>query len=153
MEGHLIFVLCVILIFGGYQVYWIWVARKERDKWKEILLSGRKYKAKITAIQNTYMRFGDSFSIIVSVDLPNRGEALLTNWPSMKYCPYTIGTETEVYWSKKYPEEFMFIDESLWVFRGLNPVHNGKIKQGIFQIRFFLTWAFAIVVIIIGLQL
>ena len=150
MDERVLFALLVFLIAGGYQCYWIRRASLDKRKWEAIAASGSKCKGIIKSIDHDYMRYGERLNVYVGLSIPGRGELLLRNWPVLKHCPYAVGSEAEVLWSPDFPDEFIFASEEVWVMSGLNPIINGRFSKGVFKFRFFMIWALAVALILIG---
>ena len=144
------FILSVLLITGVYQYYWIRRAIRDRRKWAAIIGAGAVFTGTIASIESDYSRYGERLNINMRLNLPGKGDVLLQNWPALRYCPYAAGSEAEIHWSPEYPAEFIFANEAVWRMRGLNPVADGRIRPGVFKFRFFMTWAAAVAVILIG---
>jgi len=151
MDERILFAAAVFLIAGGYQCYWIYRAVTEKSKWAAIAATGSVYTGTVKYIKSDYIRHGKRLDVYVTLSLPEKGEMLLRNWPEIRHCPYTVGSEAEVLWSPEFPDEFIFAWEGVWQMRGLSPVIDGRFRPKVIKFRFFIVWIIAIAVILIGI--
>ena len=147
MEKHLTFIIVVVVIVALYQAFYILISFAECKKLIKVKQTGKQYRGVVTKVNKNYLKFSSNCNIYTTITLDDGEEKQLSNWPKARRSPYPVGSKVDVYYSKEYPNEYIFADDTLETMRFLSPIQDDKLDMRFIAVRSVLVWICAIAII------